>query len=68
MGVFVLEAIRIPRGKGSPKGALQQVKPVDLLKTLGPEDYHARINDEKLNIDENSILMIRGCGPVGYPG
>ena len=34
----------------------------------GPEDYHARINDEKLNIDENSILMIRGCGPVGYPG
>ena len=34
----------------------------------GPEDYHSRINDEKLNIDENSILMIRGCGPVGYPG
>ena len=34
----------------------------------GPEDYHTRINDEKLNIDENSILMIRGCGPVGYPG
>jgi dihydroxy-acid dehydratase len=34
----------------------------------GPEDYHARINNEKLNIDENSILMIRGCGPVGYPG
>ena len=34
----------------------------------GPEDYHERINDEKLNIDENSILMIRGCGPVGYPG
>jgi len=28
----------------------------------GPEDYHERINDE------NSILMIRGCGPVGYPG
>ena len=34
----------------------------------GPEDYHLRINDESLNIDENSILMIRGCGPVGYPG
>ena len=34
----------------------------------GPEDYHKRINDEKLKIDENSILMIRGCGPVGYPG
>ena len=34
----------------------------------GPEDYHERINDENLKIDENSILMIRGCGPVGYPG
>ena len=34
----------------------------------GPEDYNLRINDENLNIDENSILMIRGCGPVGYPG
>ena len=34
----------------------------------GPEDYHKRINDENLKIDENSILMIRGCGPVGYPG
>jgi len=34
----------------------------------GPEDYHKRINDENLKIDENSILVIRGCGPVGYPG
>ena len=34
----------------------------------GPEDYNLRINDENLKIDENSILMIRGCGPVGYPG
>ena len=34
----------------------------------GPEDYHLRINDETLKVDENSILMIRGCGPVGYPG
>jgi len=34
----------------------------------GPEDYHARINDPALNIDENCILVIRGCGPVGYPG
>ncbi len=34
----------------------------------GPEDYHRRINNSKLNIDENSILIIRGCGPVGYPG
>ena len=34
----------------------------------GPEDYHKRINNKNLKIDENSILIIRGCGPVGYPG
>ena len=34
----------------------------------GPEDYHKRINNKKLKINENSILIIRGCGPVGYPG
>ena len=34
----------------------------------GPEDYHSRINDSQLNIDINCILVIRGCGPVGYPG
>jgi dihydroxy-acid dehydratase len=34
----------------------------------GPEDYHHRINDPALEIDERSILVIRHCGPVGYPG
>jgi xylonate dehydratase len=34
----------------------------------GPEDYHHRINDPKLPIDEKAILFIRNCGPVGYPG
>ncbi len=34
----------------------------------GPEDYNARINNPKLNIDINCILVIRGCGPIGYPG
>ena len=34
----------------------------------GPEDYHKRINNKKLKINENSILIIRGCGPIGYPG
>ncbi|MBI1209446.1 MAG: dihydroxy-acid dehydratase [Azospirillum sp.] len=34
----------------------------------GPEDYHARINDPALGIDENCLLVIRNCGPVGYPG
>ncbi|MDT1062813.1 IlvD/Edd family dehydratase [Paracoccus sp. CPCC 101403] len=34
----------------------------------GPEDYHDRINDPALGIDENCILFIRGVGCVGYPG
>ncbi|MBC9033390.1 dihydroxy-acid dehydratase family protein [Sphingomonas sp. JC676] len=34
----------------------------------GPEDYHRRIDDPALGIDANSILIMRGAGPVGYPG
>ena len=34
----------------------------------GPEDYHAKIDDPKLGIDENCMLFIRGVGPIGYPG
>ena len=34
----------------------------------GPEDYHKRIEDPSLKIDEHSILFIRGVGPIGYPG
>jgi dihydroxy-acid dehydratase len=34
----------------------------------GPEDYRKRINDPQLNINLDCILVIRGCGPVGYPG
>ena len=34
----------------------------------GPEDYHDRLNDPDLKIDENCILFIRGVGCVGYPG
>ncbi|MFL5048749.1 MAG: IlvD/Edd family dehydratase [Xanthobacteraceae bacterium] len=34
----------------------------------GPEDYHARINDPSLQIDERCILFVRGAGPIGYPG
>lgn len=33
-----------------------------------PEDYHARINDAALAIDERSLLVIRGCGTLGFPG
>jgi dihydroxy-acid dehydratase len=34
----------------------------------GPEDYHDRIEDPSLGIDEHTVLVIRNCGPVGYPG
>ncbi len=34
----------------------------------GPEDYHARIDDPNLGADERTILVIRGAGPIGYPG
>jgi dihydroxy-acid dehydratase len=34
----------------------------------GPEDYHARIEDPALGIDEHTILFMRGVGPIGYPG
>jgi dihydroxy-acid dehydratase len=34
----------------------------------GSEDYHARINDPALDIDETSILVMRASGPVGWPG
>ena len=34
----------------------------------GPEDYHARIDDPAEDITEHTILVMRGCGPIGYPG
>ncbi|OYZ94951.1 MAG: dihydroxy-acid dehydratase, partial [Xanthobacter sp. 17-67-6] len=34
----------------------------------GPEDYHHRIDDPTLGIDEHTLLFIRGTGPLGYPG
>ncbi len=46
-----------------------------LMKHRGPavvfetmEDYHARIDDPNLVIDENSVIVLKGAGPVGYPG
>ena len=46
-----------------------------LMKHTGPavvfeniEDYHARVDDPNLNIDENSIMVLKNVGPVGYPG
>ncbi|HEV2516266.1 MAG TPA: IlvD/Edd family dehydratase [Devosia sp.] len=34
----------------------------------GPEDYHHRIDDPSLEIDEHTLLFMRGAGPIGYPG
>ena len=36
--------------------------------STGPEDYHARIDDPALALDEDTVLVIRGVGPIGYPG
>ena len=34
----------------------------------GPEEFHKKIDDPSLNIDENCVLIMRGAGPIGYPG
>lgn len=34
----------------------------------GPEEFHETIDDPSLNIDENCVLIMRGAGPIGYPG
>jgi L-arabonate dehydrase len=69
--------IAILRGNLAPDGAV--IKPSaatpKLLKHRGPavvfetiEDFKAKIDDENLDIDENSIMVLKGCGPKGYPG
>ncbi len=32
------------------------------------EDFHARVDDPKLDVDENSVMVLKNCGPKGYPG
>ncbi|GAA5088146.1 IlvD/Edd family dehydratase [Microbacterium yannicii] len=69
--------ISVLRGTLAPGGAI--IKPAaaspHLLKHRGRavvfdsiEDFHARIDDPDLDIDENSVMILRGCGPMGYPG
>jgi len=69
--------IAVLRGNLAPDGAL--VKPAaasaHLLRHRGPavvfdsiEDFHARIDDPDLDVDADSVLVLRGCGPKGYPG
>jgi dihydroxy-acid dehydratase len=69
--------IAVLRGNLAPAGAL--IKPAaasaHLLRHRGRavvfdsiEDFHARIDDPDLDVDAESVLVLRGCGPKGYPG
>ena len=69
--------IAVLRGSLAPDGAL--IKPAaaspHLLRHRGRavvfdsiEDFHARVDDPDLDVDADSVLVLRGCGPRGYPG
>nr|WP_194397349.1 IlvD/Edd family dehydratase [Microbacterium atlanticum] len=69
--------ISVLRGTLAPGGAL--IKPAaaspHLLRHRGRavvfdsiEDFHARVDDPDLDVDADSVLVLRGCGPKGYPG
>jgi dihydroxy-acid dehydratase len=69
--------IAVLRGNLAPSGAI--IKPAaaspHLLRHRGRavvfdsvEDFHARIDDPDLDVDADSVLVLRGCGPKGYPG
>ena len=69
--------IAVLKGNIAPDGAV--IKPAAASKNLlvhtgkavifeSIEDFHARIDDPNLDVDENSVLVLRGCGPKGYPG
>ncbi len=69
--------IAVLRGNLAPDGAI--IKPAaaspHLLQHRGRavvfdtiEDFHARIDDPDLDVDADSVLVLRGCGPKGYPG
>jgi L-arabonate dehydrase len=69
--------IAVLKGNLAPRGAV--IKPSAatpaLMKHTGRavvfediEDFHTRIDDESLDVDENCILVLKNCGPKGYPG
>lgn len=69
--------IAILRGNLAPDGAVIKVSAASpqlfehrsravVFESI--EDFHARINDEALDIDENSVMVLKNCGPRGYPG
>ena len=45
---------------------MQHIGPAVVFENI--EDYHARIDNEDLDIDENSVIVLKCVGPVGYPG
>jgi L-arabonate dehydrase len=69
--------IAVLRGNLAPRGAV--IKPSAATPALmvhkgravvfeNIEDFHTRIDDETLDVDENCILVLKNCGPKGYPG
>ena len=69
--------IAVLKGNLSPNGAILKPSAASphLMKHKGRavvfkdiEDYHARIEDPKLDIDENCVMVLQNCGPKGYPG
>lgn len=69
--------IAVLRGNLAPKGAVLKPSAASphLMQHTGRavvfeniEDYHSRINDENLDIDEDCIMVLKNCGPKGYPG
>ncbi len=69
--------IAVLRGNLSPNGAI--IKPsaatAALMKHRGGavvfesiEDFHSRIDDPELDVDETSVMVLKNCGPRGYPG
>ena len=69
--------IAVLRGSLAPDGAVIKTAAASphLLQHRGRavvfdsiEDFHARIDDPDLDIDESSVMVLRGCGPKGYPG
>jgi dihydroxy-acid dehydratase len=70
-GVWVLRGNLCPDGailkpSAATPGLLTHRGRAMVFETI--EDYHARIDDPDLPVDETSILVLKGCGPKGYPG
>ena len=69
--------IAILRGNLAPDGAVIKLSAASpsLLQHRGRavvfeniEDFHSRVNDDSLDIDENCVMVLQNCGPRGYPG